>query len=65
MLSSPVVHRNVNGAVACKAAPTTRLEYSETNLYDLNVSQVGDTSFGGWAGGGCGSGETQRFGAGV
>jgi hypothetical protein len=32
------------------------LNLSETNLYDFNVSQVGDTSFGG--GGGCGSGGT-------
>lgn len=46
MLSCLVVHRFVHGAVACKATPTTRLESSETNLYDLKVSQVGDTSSG-------------------
>jgi len=51
MLSSLVVHRNVHGAVACKASPTTRLEFSATNLYDRDVSQMGDTSFeGGGAG---------------
>lgn len=32
MLSSLFVHRNVHGAVACKASPNTRLESSETNL---------------------------------
>jgi len=48
MLSSLVVHRNV----ACKASPTRRLEFSATNLYDSNVSQMGDTSFEG-GGGGC------------
>ena len=43
MLSSLVVHRKLHGAVACKGSPTKRLASSETNLYGLNVSQVGGT----------------------
>ena len=56
-LSRLVVHRNVDGVVACKASPTTRREFSATNLYDCNVSQMGDTSFCGGVRG-CGSGGT-------
>jgi hypothetical protein len=40
ILCSLVVHRNVHGTIASKASPTTRLETSETYLYDLNVSQL-------------------------
>jgi hypothetical protein len=54
MLSSLVVHRKLHGAVACKASPTKRLASSETNLYDLNVLQGVDPSFGGGGGGGSG-----------